>query len=85
MDDDDKAPGYERENSLKLIAEALGVPVSNFFATEPLRFSGRMGAAASREEMAEALAVMRLFLRLQDPEARARCVSFITQELVRDR
>ena len=82
---DDEATDYENGASLKLIASALGVPVASFFATEPLRFSGQTGEAASREEMAEALAVMRLFLRLPDPEARARCVSFITQELLQSR
>lgn len=84
MNDDD-ATDHENRASLKLIASALGVPVASFFATESLRFSGQMGEAASRGEMAEALAVMRLFLRLPDPEARARCVSFVTQELLQSR
>jgi hypothetical protein len=83
--DDDEATNYEKGASLKLIAGALGVPVDSFFATEQLRFSGQMGEAASRGEIAEALAVMRLFLRLPDPEARARCISFITQELLQNR
>jgi hypothetical protein len=82
---DDEAEDPTSDASLKLIASALGVPVASFFATKPLRFSGQMGEAASRGEMAEALAVMRLFLRLPDPEARARCVSFITQELLQSR
>ncbi len=83
--DDDEATKHEDRASLALIASALGVPVASFFATEPLRFSGQMGKAASRGEIAEALAVMRMFLRLSDPEARARCVSFITQELLQSR
>ncbi|MCJ2023980.1 hypothetical protein [Methylobacterium sp. J-067] len=85
MYDDGDAPDYENNEHLTRIAGVLGVPVARFFATGPLRFSGQMGAAASREEMTEALAVMRLYLRLQSPEARARCITFITEELLRDR
>jgi hypothetical protein len=85
MYDDGNAPDYENNDPLARIAAVLGVPVASFFAPGPLRFSRQMGAAASREEMIEALAVMRLYLRLQSPEARARCVTFITEELLGNR
>ncbi|MCJ2085154.1 hypothetical protein MKK88_03985 [Methylobacterium sp. E-005] len=84
MDDDDDAENHETGNTLGRIARILDVPAASFFAPEPSPTSEGTGAAATAEELAQALAVMRLFLRLKSSQARARCVSFITQELVRD-
>ena len=85
MDDDDDASGYEIGHALERIARSLNVPAASFFAPAPCTNVEETGAAATDEEMSQALGVMRLFLRLKDPEARARCVSFITQELLQFR
>lgn len=83
MDDDD-AETHETGNALERIARILDVPAASFFAPEPTPAPGGTGAAGTDHEIAQALAVMRLFLRLKSSQARARCVSFITQELLRD-
>ena len=85
MNDDDEASDNETGNTLGRIARILDVPAVSFFEPEPVPTSGGAEMAASGEEIAQAAAVMRLFLRLKGTQARARCVSFIIQELLRDR
>ena len=76
MDDDDEAPNFETGGPLARIA--------SFFVPESSQILGASEPTANDEETAQALAVMRLFLRLKGTQARARCVSFIIQELLRD-
>lgn len=78
MDDDD-ARDQEGERSLNRIARTLNVPVKSFYGLEQATSSPEPQEADSGEDVA--LAVMRLFLQLTNPEARARCVAFIAQEL----
>lgn len=82
--DDDETPDHETGNALQRIARILDVPAASFLTPEPTPTTGGIGAAGTDHEIAQALAVMRLFLRLKSSQARARCVSFITQELLRD-
>lgn len=84
MDDDDEAPNFETGGPLARIARILDVPASSFFVPESSQILGGSEPTANDEETAQALAVMRLFLRLKGTQARARCVSFIIQELLRD-
>lgn len=85
MDDDDDASDGKTSHPLERIARSLNLPAASFFAPAASGNVEEAGGAATDEEMSQALAVMRLFLRLKDPEARARCVSFITQELLQIR
>lgn len=85
MDDHDDAADREADNALGRIARTLGVPAASFFATEPSRPSSGEEEVACDEGITQALTMMRLFLRLKDPEARARCISFLTEELLHDR
>ncbi|MCJ2069192.1 hypothetical protein MKK75_10310 [Methylobacterium sp. J-030] len=80
----DEAPDDKTGDALQRIARILDVPAASFFEPEPAPTSGGTESAASGEEIAQAAAVMRLFLRLKGTQARARCVSFIIQELLRD-
>ena len=82
MDDDDDASDCETSQALERIARSLNVSAASFFVPAASGNVEEAGGAATDEEMSQALAVMRLFLRLKDAEARARCVSFITQELL---
>ncbi|RYF16009.1 MAG: hypothetical protein EOO77_12835 [Oxalobacteraceae bacterium] len=82
MEEDDVVPSADTGNALERIARILDVPAASFFVPEPYLNTGRAETAANEEDLAQVLAVMRLFLQLKDPEARARCVSFIIQELL---
>ncbi|MCJ2007569.1 hypothetical protein [Methylobacterium sp. J-092] len=55
--------------SLERIAQTLDEPVSTFFTG---------GEPESRE--VETLALVRAFDRIRDPQARARCLTFVTAE-----
>lgn len=83
--DDNETPDHEAGNALGRIARILDVPAASFFGPAQSPTPGGTGTAHTDEETSQALAVMRLFLRLKSSQARARCVSFITQELLRDR
>lgn len=84
-DNNDETLDHETGNALGRIARILDVPAASFFAPKQSPTLGGVGTAATDEGIVQALAVMRLFLQLRDPEARARCLSFITQELLQDR
>lgn len=67
-----KKPGVHESiarASLERIARTLDEPVTTFFAP---------GEHESRD--AETLALVRAFDRIKDPQARARCLSFVTAE-----
>lgn len=82
MDDDDES--HSISDGLKRIARILDVPVASFFASEASPTVEQNRAAPTAGEVEQALSVMRLFLRLNSTQARARCVSFIVQELLRN-
>ncbi|GJD73869.1 hypothetical protein [Methylobacterium goesingense] len=82
--DDGEASNRTHRRSLDLIAIALNVPVDSFYQAKQFKPLLVIDVDPPTEDVEQALIVMRLFLRLKDPEARARCVGFITQELTND-
>ena len=82
--DNGEALDRKRRRSLDRIAHALNVPVDSFYQDEQADPSLLIDGDPRKEDVEQALLVLRLFLRLKDPEARARCVGFITQELTND-
>lgn len=85
MMDSGEASDHKHRRYLDLIARALNVPVDSFFQAKQAKPLLVIDVDPPTEDVQQALTVMRLFLRLKDPEARARCVGFITQELTNDR
>ena len=82
--DNGEALDRKRRRSLDRIAHALNVPVDSFNQAEQADPSLVIDGDPRKEDVEQALIVLRLFLRLKNPEARARCVGFITQELTND-
>ncbi|MGU3539585.1 hypothetical protein [Methylobacterium sp. A54F] len=64
------------ERQLGQISEMIGVPVSFFYAEDPA--AGRPEAAGQAEADAlQHVELLRLFLAMDDPEDRARCLAFV--------
>jgi hypothetical protein len=83
MDNDD-ALDPKRRRSLERIAHALNMPVDSFYEAGQVKPLLVIDVDPPTKDVEQALIVMRLFLQLKNPEARARCVGFITQELTND-
>ncbi|ACB27653.1 hypothetical protein [Methylobacterium radiotolerans] len=75
--------------ALVRIAQTLGVPVATFLTAYP---PGTPDAGMIVEGLdhpgedhpAEVVALLRLFVRLKSPEARARCLAYVVQEATHD-
>lgn len=66
--------------SLVRIARTLGVPVATFLTACPTETSDTETVLANLDHPAEVVALLRLFVRLKSPEARARCLAYVVQE-----
>ncbi len=82
----DDPQGDDLPDTLALIARTLGVPVAAFLTT-PTGSAGTPGLESFAEGMddpAQVVALLRLFARLKNPEARARCLAYVVQEATHD-
>jgi len=70
--------------ALVRIARTLGVPVASFLTTYPAETPDTATAVAGLDHPAEVVALLRLFVRLKSPEARARCLAYVVQEVTHD-
>lgn len=82
MNGDD--PQDDDPGALVRIARTLGVPVSTFLTTCPAEIPDAETAVAVPAHPAEVVALLRLFVRLKSPEARARCLAYVVQEVTHD-
>ncbi|KQO66328.1 hypothetical protein ASF22_20530 [Methylobacterium sp. Leaf87] len=69
---------------LDRIAQSLGVPVATFQTAYPDEAPDTETALAGLDQLSEVMALMRLFVRLKSPEARARCLAYVVQEATND-
>ncbi|WP_342165328.1 hypothetical protein [Methylobacterium sp. SD21] len=76
--------GEGHANALGRIASTLGVPVEAFLAADPAAGPDLASAGMDLDASAQVLALLRLFVRLKSPEARARCLSYVVQEAIHD-
>ncbi|TXN66597.1 hypothetical protein FV228_14750 [Methylobacterium sp. WL18] len=70
--------------ALVRIARTLGVPVATFLTTCHSGIPDAETAVAGLDHPAEVVALLRLFVRLKSPEARARCLAYVVQEVTHD-
>ena len=70
--------------ALVRIARSLGVPVATFLTADPARAPDTETAVAGLDHLPEVVALLRLFVRLKSPEARARCLAYVVQEATHD-
>jgi hypothetical protein len=73
-------PHNDGPGMLDRIARTLGVPVATFLTADLAETPDTETAMASLDDTAEVMALLRLFVRLKSPEARARCVAYVVQE-----
>ncbi|MHC2109231.1 hypothetical protein [Methylobacterium sp. CM6246] len=66
------------------IARTLGVPVATFLTTFPAGIPDAATTVEGLDHPSEVVALLRLFVRLKSPEARARCLAYVVQEVTRD-
>jgi len=69
---------------LTRIAQTLSVPIATFLTEDPVEMSGAEADVQARDDLDQVVAVLRLFVRLKSPEARARCVAYIVHETTRE-
>ncbi|MCK2057092.1 hypothetical protein [Methylobacterium sp. 37f] len=77
-------PQDDGPNMLGRIARTLGVPVATFLTADPAEMPDTETAMASLDHTADAVVLLRLFVQLKSPEARARCIAYIVQEATQD-
>ncbi|MCJ2066836.1 hypothetical protein MKK63_29720 [Methylobacterium sp. J-088] len=77
-------PPDDDPGALVRIAWTLGVPVATFLTTYPTGKSDLETAVGALDHPAEVVALLRLFVRLKSPEARARCLAYVVQEATHD-
>lgn len=70
--------------TLTRIARTLGVPIETLLASEPHAMPGFETLDVGGDDPAQVMALLRLFVRLKSPEARARCFAYVVQEATRD-
>ncbi|MGX9979092.1 hypothetical protein [Methylobacterium fujisawaense] len=73
-------PQDDARGALFRIAQTLGVPVATFLTPDPADIPDIETIGEGANHLAEAVALMRLFVRLKSPEARARCLAYVVQE-----
>ncbi|TXN81143.1 hypothetical protein [Methylobacterium sp. WL8] len=77
-------PQDDDVGALDRIARALGVPIATFLTACPAGTSDTALDMSSLDNPAEVVTLLRLFVRLKSPEARARCLAYIAQEATND-
>ena len=77
-------PQDDGRGSLVRIARTLGVPVATFLTADPADTPDIETVVEGPDHLAEVMALLRLFVRLESPEARARCLAYVVQEATRD-
>ena len=70
--------------ALDRIARSLGVPVATFLTADLPETPDIETAVAGLDHLPEVVALLRLFVRLKSPEARARCLAYVVQEATND-
>ncbi|KQO59064.1 MULTISPECIES: hypothetical protein [unclassified Methylobacterium] len=78
-DPQDDGPGM-----LDRIARTLGVPVATFLTADPAEAPDTKIPVATPDQLLEMMALLRLFVQLKSPEARARCLAYIVHEATND-
>ncbi|TXM55075.1 hypothetical protein [Methylobacterium sp. WL120] len=74
----------DRLGALDRIARSLGIPTAAFMTADPAKTSDIENAVAGLDHLPEVVALLRLFVRLKSPEARARCLAYVVQEATQD-
>lgn len=82
MNGDD--PQDDERGALVRIARTLGVPVATFLTAAPTDTPDIKTVVEGSDHLAEVMALLRLFVRLKSPEARARCLAYVVQEATHD-
>lgn len=82
MNGDD--PQDDERGALVRIARTLGVPVATFLRAAPTDTPDIETVVEGPDHLAEVMALLRLFVRLKSPEARARCLAYVVQEATHD-
>lgn len=82
MNGDD--PQDDKPGTLVRIARTLGVPVATFLTGDPAETPDIEAAGEDPDHFSEVMALLRLFVRLKSPEARARCLAYVVQEATHD-
>ena len=82
MNGDD--PQDDERVALVRIARTLGVPVATFLTADPADTPDMEPVVEDPHHLAEVMALLRLFVRLKSPEARARCLAYVVQEATHD-
>jgi hypothetical protein len=82
MNGDD--PQDDECGALVRIARTLGVPVATFLTADPADTLDIETVVEGADHLAEVMALLRLFVRLKSPEARARCLAYVVQEATHD-
>lgn len=82
MNGDD--PQDDEGGALVRIARTLGVPVATFLTTDPADPPDFETVVEGPDHLADVVALLRLFVRLKSPEARARCLAYVVQEATHD-
>lgn len=80
----DEDPQDDHPGVLDRIARALGVPATTFLTAAPAETTDTEIPAADFDHFPEVTALLRLYVQLKSPEARARCLAYIVQEATRD-
>ncbi|TXM66802.1 hypothetical protein [Methylobacterium sp. WL120] len=82
------ANGDDRQDGdlspLDRIARSLGVPITTFLTADPAETPDTEIVVTSSDHLPEVVALLRLFVRLKSPEARARCLAYVVQEATND-
>ncbi len=82
MNGDD--PQNDDLSALVRIARSLGVPVATFLTGRPPEVPDTDPPVTAQDHLPEVVMLLRLFVRLKSPEARARCLAFVVQEATHD-
>ena len=69
---------------LTRIARTLSVPIATFLTADPVEISDAEADVAGAGHLDQVVAVLRLFVRLKSPEARARCLAYVVHEATRE-
>ena len=73
-------PRDDNPGALVRIAKTLGVPVATFLTAYPPETSDAVTIVEGLDHPAEVVALLRLFVELKSPEARARCLAYVARE-----
>lgn len=77
-------PHDDAMRALNRIAKALDVPAETFLTVHPAAASDAELDPSTLDHLPDVVALLRLFVRLKSPEARARCLAYVVQEATND-